>query len=205
MKKHLLTLGLTLASVSAWALPILDPSSGHYYDVISAPSMTWNDAKAAALGQFYLGLQGHLATVTSAAEDGYVGSAVAAAGSGEFWLGGFQNPITETSATDGWTWVNGEGTFPGINGASGFANSYSNWNPGEPNDAYGPGSEQYLGINLGRVGGFNDEGNLGLIGGYVIEYDPNTIPDRVPDAGSTLPLIGGAFALIGAFGRRLRK
>ncbi|MBI1840826.1 MAG: VPDSG-CTERM sorting domain-containing protein [Verrucomicrobia bacterium] len=205
MKKHVLTLCLSLACASAWAAPILDPSSGHYYDVIPASGITWDDARSGALGNFYLGLQGHLATVTSSCEDGYVGAAVAAAGSGEFWLGGFQNPITETTAAAGWTWVNGEGTFPGVNGALGFANPYSNWNSGEPNDYYGAGTEQYLGINLGVVGGFNDEGNLGLIGGYVIEYDPNTIPDHVPDAGATASLLGGALAMLASFARRIRK
>lgn len=205
MKK--LSLALCFCAVSSTvvsAAPILDPSSGHYYDVIPAAGITWDDARAAALSNFYLGLQGHLATVTSGDEDSTVGAAVAAAGSGEFWLGGYQNPITETSAATGWTWVNGEGTFPGANGAVGFDNAYSNWNPGEPNDAYGPGSEQYLGINLGQVGGFNDEGNLGLIGGYVIEYDPHTIND-VPDVGATLGLLGGALALLVPVSRRFRR
>ena len=204
MKKLASAFGVSLVGMKMWAAPILDPSSGHYYDVIPAPGITWDDARAAALGFSYLGLLGHLATVTSASEDSYVGAAVAAAGSGEFWLGGFQNPVTETSATDGWTWVNGEGSFPGVDGASGYANSYSNWNPGEPNDAYGPGSEQYLGINLGRVGGFNDEGFLGLIGGYVIEYDPNTIR-TVPDSGSTLLLLAGAVGVVMPFSRRFRR
>jgi hypothetical protein len=204
MKKHLLTLVVSLSCASAWATPILDPATGHYYDVISAATITWADARVAALGSYYLGLEGHLATITGSAEDGYVGAAVAAAGSGEFWLGGYQNPVTETTKTAGWTWVNGEGTFPGVNGATGFDNAYSNWNSGEPNDAYGIATEQYLGINLGRVGGFNDEGNLGLIGGYVIEYDPHTIND-VPDAGATASLLGGALFLLATLSRRLRK
>ncbi len=133
---------------------------------------------------------------------------MANASGGEFWLGGYQNPAGETTANAGWTWVNSEGTFPGVNGASGSHNSYSNWNPGEPNDAYGPGSEQYLGINLGSPGGFNDEGNLGLIGGYVIEYDPHTVPNGglvgAPDGGSTAFLLIGALSVLG-ISRRARE
>jgi len=186
---------ILLGSASSYG-QILDPANGHYYQVVTAPNITWPDAEVAALTLHYNGLEGHLATVTSDSEDTYVGAAVAAAGAGEFWLGGYQNPVTETIPTAGWTWVNSEGTFPGVNGASGFDNAYSNWNPGEPNDAYGPGSEQYLGINLGHVGGFNDEGNLSLIGGYVVEYDPNTVPGGglAPDGGATLGLLAMGLA-----------
>ena len=107
--------------------------------------------------------------------------------------------------------MNNEGTFPGVNGASGSDNSYSNWNPGEPNDAQGPGSEQYLGINHGNVGGFNDEGDLSLIGGYVVEFDPNTVPGGglppgfVPDAASTSAMLMGSVTLMGLFSRKFRK
>ena len=205
-----IAIALAAGSVSSQAI-VFDPSNGHYYDVIFAPNISWMSAEQQALTYTYNGLEGHLATITSAAEDTYVGNAVSAAGSGEFWLGGYQNPITETIPTAGWTWVNGEGTFPGVNGATGFDNNYSNWNPGEPNDAYGPASEQYLGINLGTLGGFNDEGNLGLINGYVIEYDPNTIPtgglvgSSAPDSACTAALMTGALGFLGLFSRRLKN
>lgn len=199
---------LTLGSASSYG-QIYDPANGHYYEVFQAPGIPWINAESDALSLFYMGLEGHLATITSASEDSYVGAAVSAAGPGEFWLGGYQNPITELVATAGWTWVNGEGTFPGVNGAPGFDNNYSNWNPGEPNDAYGPGSEQYLGINLGNVGGFNDEGNLNLIGGYVVEFDPNTNPNGglvgTPDAAATMPLLGMGMLAVAAFARRFKK
>jgi hypothetical protein len=208
-KTALLIASLVIAGSASSFGQVLDPANGHYYEVFPARGITWNDALTAALGLHFMGLQGHLATITDSAEDTYVGAAVTAAGAGEFWLGGYQNPVTETSVSKGWTWVNSEGTFPGVNGASGFDNPYSNWNPGEPNDFYGPGSEQYLGINLGHVGGFNDEGNLNLIGGYVVEFDPNTVPGGglvggVPDVSTTMGLLGISLTSLAVFRRKLR-
>jgi hypothetical protein len=198
MKRHLMVLAVSLSCAGVWATPILDPASGHYYDVIGAPSITWDDARAAALSSFYLGLQGHLATITSAEEHGYVNAAIVASGSGEMWAGGYQNPITETDSKAGWTWVNGEGPFPGVDSAS----PYASWNGGEPNDFYGTASEQHLGLNRGP--GFNDEGNLGLITGYVIEYDPDTISE-IPDSSTTASLLAGALTLLATVSRRFRK
>ena len=216
MKKTigLLVIGLLCARADA---QILDPSTGHYYEVFTAANITWANAETAALAlPKFDGLQGHLATITSAEEDGFVAEAVAAVssingGPGEYWLGGFQNPGNELTANVGWTWVNNEGTFPGVNGATGFDNAYSNWNPGEPNDAQGPGSEQFLGINHGSVGGFNDEGDLSLIGGYVVEFDPNTVPNGglppgfVPDGASTSLLLMGAMSLLAGAAKKFRR
>jgi len=198
MRKLLLGV-VCVTSVSSWAVPILDPGTGHYYDVIAAPGITWDDARAQALSSFYLGLRGHLATITSAAEHTYVNLAIIAAGGGERWAGGYQQPGAADSQS-GWTWVNNEGSFPGTNSAS----PYAAWNGGEPNDYYGPNSEQYLGLNLGP--GFNDEGNLGLIAGYVIEYDPGTIidvPIGVPDGGATAALLGFGIAGVALARRKL--
>lgn len=198
MKRTILGLALASAAVSAWATPVQFAGNGHWYDIISAPTITWSDARVGALSGSYLGLQGHLVTITSADEHAFVNALIQSQGGGEMWAGGYQNPGNETNPQAGWTWVNGEGAFPGVNSSS----PYAFWNGGEPNDAYGPGSEQFLGLNHGP--GFNDEGNLGLITGYVIEYDPTTINDA-PEAGATAALLGGAFAFLVAAARRNKK
>ncbi len=165
MKMKMLIIMIVLALTTPTHAQTLNPENGHYYDIVSAHGITWNDANTAASSSSYLGLMGHLATITSANEESFVVSLIT--NGGEYWLGGYQNPITETVATAGWTWVNNEGSFPGTDSSSPFAI----WNPSEPNDFYGPGSEQYLALT---PTGWNDEGNLADINGYVLEYESGT-------------------------------
>jgi VPDSG-CTERM motif len=178
--KFALALSLAVGlSQSAQAVPIL--FNGHYYEIITAPGISWADANTAANAASYLGLGGHLVTITSAAEDAFVSGLIDTAG--EHWAGGFQDP-GETTAGAGWQWVNGEGAF-----------SYTNWAGGEPNDAYGAGSEQHLGVGyFGAGSGWNDEGALANLRGYVIEYEASS----VPDSGTSAALLG--FAMLGLWG-----
>ena len=74
-------------------------------------------------------------------------------------------PPGQRNPRRGWTWVNGEGAFPGTVSRAPFAN----WYAGQPDDFYGPGSEQYLAIGL--YPGWNDEGKVTNIAGYVVEFE----------------------------------
>ena len=168
--RHLsLVLTLTSLSLAASAEPQL--FGGHYYEVIKQDGISWAAAKAYADSQSYRGAQGHLATLTSAAEHNFVEGLRATAGLNrpEVWIGGSQ-PAGETCATCGWTWENGEGAIPGTTSAS----PYADWQDNEPNDNYGPGSEQHLAMGLGNDPSWNDESALGNIGGFVIEYGATT-------------------------------
>jgi hypothetical protein len=94
-----------------------DSANGEYYEVVAAEYIPWINAEEDALTMYYGGFEGHLATLTSQAEDTFVGDlaeSTSLPGAGEVWVGGYQNPITELVATAGWTWVNDEGTFPGV-------------------------------------------------------------------------------------------
>jgi hypothetical protein len=160
--------------------PVLNPANNHYYEVIAAPAISWEDANLAAQGLSYNGIAGHLATLTSPEENAFVDglreslfpSSVEAPA--EVWVGGFQAPGS-IEPGGGWQWVNGEGPFPGTDclPVDGCVGPYADWadQEGEPNDANG--SEQ--GLALGRYGpgaGWNDEGAaIGYIVGYVVEFD----------------------------------
>ncbi len=133
-------------------------STGHFYEFVAA-SLTWNEAKTAASAKTYYGLQGYLATVTSAEENTFIMNKIST--SGQPWLGGSDN------ATEGtWLWVTGP--------ESGSSFSYSNWkSTGEPNNGGTTGTdEDYLEIyssDKTEPGTWND-GSSTYTSGYVIEY-----------------------------------
>ena len=87
------------------------------------------------------------------------------------WLGGFQPP-NEARPNEGWQWITGEPW------------AYTNWAAGEPNDFFGPASEQYLVYDEGK-GKWNDVPlNWGFVDGYIVEFDALPTPEP-----STLGLI----------------
>jgi hypothetical protein len=179
MQKFLVPIAFIAVSASANAISLVTSSTfnGKTYSVYSFGNgpTDWGTANTFANG---LGGGAHLATITDAAEDAFVGSLVANSGFGELWLGAFQDG-TETSASTGWQWVTNE------------AFSYTNWNNGEPNDFYGYQSEQHLA--MWSFGKWNDEGALGNVGGFVTE--------AVPEPTSMVALAIGAAAML----RRRKK
>ncbi len=161
--------------------------NGHVYEFRISSQVTWNTSNVIANNSQYQGVFGHLATITSQEEDIFLEKqrqeVVAQAGfSGtdiqEFWVGGYQLP-NQPTPRDGWMWVNNEGEIPGVNGTEIYAN-WIHWTPDsyEPNDCCD--KENYIGIGLVNNFGWNDEGNLGYILGYIIEYDAPEPPNQPP-------------------------
>ena len=185
--KTLLTFALSFAIFSglcdlARAEPVLDPANGHYYDFVAA-GLDWNSAANAAAALSYLGLQGHLATVTSSSENDFITTALpgAVAFSGSAWFGGSQAANSATPST-GWSWVTGEPW------------SYTNWNGGEPNDGgdfVEKGQENYVHFYFGD-GTWNDDtlSGSGFVHGFVVEYETAAIPES---GTATLLVIGAGF------------
>jgi len=110
--------------------------NGHSY-YRSTGSMTWTDAKQACIN-----MNGHLVTIANASEQSFVFNTWPSG-----WIG-----FTDESVEGTFVWVTGEPV------------NYTNWNPGEPNNA---GNEDYAQFVSG--GKWNDLPNTSLP--YVIEFD----------------------------------
>ncbi len=157
--------------------PLLNPANGHHYEILPG-AFSWNDARIAAEARSYLGVPGHLATLTSEQENLWVSSNLSelnCQNGTNFWLGGSQVGdwgVGEPAAN--WKWVTGEPW------------SYAFWQGGQPdNIVYGPDlgtvDEDYLEWNV-VIGGWNDLlWNAGIptyrtSQGYMVEYDADVAP-----------------------------
>ncbi len=140
--------------------------NGHYYRLVSQ-GRNWTEAKQEAEWSTHAGLQGHLASVTSEAENDFIAGLGSVDG---YWLGGFQAP-GGSGPGENWQWITGE-VF-----------AYANWNSGEPNNA-GDEDENAL-IYNSNEGQWNDLPKGEGAAGYVIEYDNEIIAVAAPTADPT--------------------
>ena len=181
---------VSLVSIQAAATTFTPPApvqfDGHYYQVVIANKISWDAAKTAAEQRTFQGVQGHLATIGSPAEDVFLhqlrqqvlSNPHPSLSGSELWVGGFQVPCATTTPEPacGWRWLNGESIAP-TNGAS----PYTNWLNGEPNnqqrtpDSLHRATEEHLAIGLGGAFGWNDEGSFPNVWGYIIEYGEGAV------------------------------
>jgi gliding motility-associated-like protein len=145
------------------------PKTQHYYEYISAPDITWTEARdaAAALPPYYGVLDPYLATIIYAEEAQICGEQAP----GEGWIGGSDNAVEGT-----WKWVTGPEAgmvfWNGLANGSSPSGVYSNWANGEPNDWPNPNitkEENYA--HIYETGKWNDYPNFNTsITGYIVEY-----------------------------------
>jgi len=175
MKKYFVMLGLAMVIMLGIAVPAhaeipTDAAvfNGHYYKVYGL-SKTWMEAEA-----YCESMGGHLATITSAAEQTFVSALSGLRRGTNYWAGG-----TDEGSEGTWRWVNGE------------AWSYTNWAYGQPGNKQQRTNiaENYLQLCVDWGCAWNDSANkqdgtawIGFIceweNGYTGEgLQPNTVPE----------------------------
>jgi len=177
--------GVCSAAPTQWSIGA--GGNGHFYDAVLVPSgIDWESAESACVAA-----GGYLATITSAAENGFVFDLVN--DDSDFWipvphsrwpsvniiyyegpwLGGYR---TQDSV---WHWLTGE-PF-----------TYSNWAPGSPTSFWANDQLQFHGINT-ISSRWDNQSHGDPANGYIIEY--TTEPAVIPAPGAlVLGGIGIAF------------
>ncbi|MBI4672206.1 MAG: hypothetical protein HY741_11150, partial [Chloroflexi bacterium] len=149
---------------------VFNPANCHYYQYIGGP-FDWFSAKVDAESRRFLGIAGHLATITTSTEQNIIQSLIVVGD--EPWLGGFQPPGSPEPGGN-WQWVTGELFI------------YTNWAPGEPNNDPGnpQGYEDSLELRPNGDGLWNDH-NHGNPQPYIVEYDVGCAPTNTPTSTPT--------------------
>ena len=162
--------------------PITSPTNGHEYFLLTQSS--WQDAQAEAVS-----LGGNLVTINDAAEQGWVFTTFGSYGGVDrsLWIG-----LNDAASEGNFVWVGGEVV------------TYTNWLPGQPDNAPGEDYVHILrtGNGFGVAPGFwNDLASPGSVFG---QFDPihgvvevASVPEIDPTGmGSVLALVTGALGLL---------
>ncbi|SDI76882.1 hypothetical protein SAMN05444157_0069 [Frankineae bacterium MT45] len=144
------------------------PTSGHFYRFISAPNMTFEDARVAAKATSYSGQPGYLAELTSPEINDFVTSKVPDPGTGvaaaNFWIGAQATAYDTGAPTDPslhriWRWLDGPAAGLPLTNCTNLtgacvhagAEGYNDWSAGEPNNAdYGDMGDGLVPSGLGE-------------------------------------------------------
>jgi hypothetical protein len=213
------TLSVTHAQLDATtiAIPAAAPSpcticydaeNGHYYEYVSDPAISWQQAKTQAAAATNAGAAGYLATVTSTDEFNFINSVVFSAANfpsgipANVYVGG-----SDSSSPGTWKWVTGPEGAENSGAGLIFYSSDSVQNgllaPWDPHDSQGQidGStdEYYLYLNSYYEAGFavnsgtaNDNIVAGGNSGYLVEFPspptPTPAASATPTATSTATL-----------------
>jgi hypothetical protein len=191
-------MGLAGAVAPASAAPVLFGTS--YYDFVASDGISWDDAKTAASALSFNGASGHLATITSGAENSAVFSLITPGTYTQF-AGGWLGASDDLGTADG-TWEVG----PEAGHTFSFY-GYENWGGVEPNN--NTNGRVYMALfafDVLQAGEWVDSA-LGLsrpadpIRGFFVEYQV-VAATPIPAA---LPLFASALGGIGLLGWKRRR
>jgi hypothetical protein len=162
--------------------PIVNPSNGHAYYLLTQNN--WTDSEAEAIG-----LGGHLVTINDAAENAWVVSTFANFGnvSRALWIG-----LNDAAVEGTFVWASGESV------------GYTNWGPSEPNDS--GGIEDWVHIfptTDPRSPTWNDAPNSADAFGFV--FNGVVEVNAVPGPSSLALMMGAALSSLSAWGFRRRQ
>ena len=132
--------------------------NGHFYQIVADSSLTPVATQSVAETYSYRGLQGYLATITSAAENAFVKDLTATSPTGNAVL---LFGASDAEVDGNWKWVSGP--------EKGAALNYFAWGGGEPNGYYGAFREDYTAF-APVSGTWVDLPAYPYAAGYIVEY-----------------------------------
>ncbi|TIH19784.1 lectin [Marinifilum sp. JC120] len=185
--KHLNVLAFVLILITLTGGPTLASTfsfGGSEYIIFQSNGINWSDAKLAAES-----VGGHLATITSVAENNFLKSTVFQGLDKAYWLGAYQtNDENRQNPTSNWHWVTGENW------------DFTDWYASEPNNQRI--DEMYLSADQRFDFQWNDEGSAisTMISGYVVEKP--TAPTPIPGA---IWLLGASLVALFGFKKKFVK
>lgn len=150
------------------------------YFIVHSDGISWTKAK-----QIAEEAGGHLATITSKAENNFLKENLFKGQQKAYWLGAYQTgDKNRKSPASNWKWVTNEDW------------SYTDWEPTEPNNS-GKVNEIHLSADSRYEFRWNDEGSAvsSMITGFVIEKEKTAAPTPLP--GSILILVVGLTGIAG--------
>jgi alpha-tubulin suppressor-like RCC1 family protein len=130
------------------------PGTDHFYQFYSNAT-SWQSARGYAISLTYQGSIGHLANVTSAAENSFISSL-----GNRGWIG------ARRDSSQTFRWFDGP--------EAGQTLTFTSWSQGEPNNCCG--GEPFI----ESAGSWNDNGGMGETFGYFVEFEPAPDPVQMP-------------------------
>ncbi len=151
----------TKIRVNGSQVEVFDFEGNSYAFIPSEDSITWKSAQSQAEGIVFEGVNGHLATVTSKKENGFIVSEIIPISqnhvNGSAWLGG-----TDEDVEGNWKWITGEKW------------QYENWADREPLSGH-----DFLLYFPDVWSSADDDGpsRLTRVYGYIVEFEGTGTPD----------------------------